>query len=120
MIRSKKVVLKQILIVTLLTLAGAPPVHAQGGGTAANYPNKPIRWVTGGGPDAMARILGQKFTEAWGQQIVIEERGGGGGMMSADLVCVPMATRYCLRPARTLSAPTISRRVITWSAISRR
>ena len=96
MIRSKKVVLKQIFIVTLLTLTGAPPVHAQGGGTAANYPNKPIRWVTGGGPDAMARILGQKFTEAWGQQIVIEERGGRGGMMSADLVSRATADGYTL------------------------
>lgn len=34
----------------------------------------------------MARILGQKITEAWGQQVVVEERGGGGGMMSADIV----------------------------------
>lgn len=60
------------------------------------YPHKPIRWVTGGGPDAMARILGQKFTEAWGQQIVIEERGGGGGMMSADLVSRATPDGYTL------------------------
>ena len=31
---------------------------------AQPYPVKPIRWVTGGGPDAMARIMGQKFTDA--------------------------------------------------------
>ena len=96
MIQSKKVVLKQILTVTLLALVGTPPAHAQGGGTAANYPHKPIRWVTGGGPDAMARILGQRFTEAWGQQIVIEERGGGGGMMSADLVSRATPDGYTL------------------------
>lgn len=60
------------------------------------YPHKPIRWVTGGGPDAMARILGQKFTEAWGQQIVIEERGGGGGMLSADLVSRATPDGYTL------------------------
>ena len=57
---------------------------AQGGNRP--YPYKPIRWVTGGGPDAMARILGQKITEAWGQQVVVEERGSGGGMMSAELI----------------------------------
>ena len=51
----------------------AAPVQAQ------QYPAKPIRFVTGGGPDAMARILGPKFTAAWGQQVVVEERGGGGG-----------------------------------------
>jgi tripartite-type tricarboxylate transporter receptor subunit TctC len=60
----------------LLVLVCAPA-------SAQPYPVKPIRWVTGGGPDAMARIMGQKFTDAWGQQVVIEERGGGGGMLSA-------------------------------------
>ena len=60
------------------------------------YPNKPICWVTGGGPDAMARILGQKFTQAWGQQIVVEERGGGGGMMSAELVSRATPDGYTL------------------------
>lgn len=60
------------------------------------YPYKPIRWVTGGGPDAMARILGQKITEAWGQQVVVEERGGGGGMMSAELVSRATPDGYTL------------------------
>src|SRR4051794_23037000 len=40
---------------------------------AQSYPSKPIRFVTGGGPDAMARLLGPKMTATWGQQIVIEE-----------------------------------------------
>jgi tripartite-type tricarboxylate transporter receptor subunit TctC len=90
----KKLELKQILI-GCLVLACTMTAHAQGG-TAANFPNKPIRWVTGGGPDAMARILGQKFTEAWGQQIVVEERGGGGGMMSAELVSRATPDGYTL------------------------
>lgn len=76
-------------------LSCMPQAQAQSG-TAANFPNKPIRWVTGGGPDAMARILGQKFTEAWGQQIVVEERGGGGGMMSAELVSRATPDGYTL------------------------
>ncbi len=61
-----------------------------------NFPRKPIRWITGGGPDAMARILGQKFTDAWGQQIVVEERGGGGGMLSAELVARATPDGYTL------------------------
>lgn len=76
----------------LLALAVAS-AHAQ---TASAYPNKPIRWVTGGGPDAMARILGQKLTEAWGQQVVVEERGGGGGMLSAELVSRATPDGYTL------------------------
>ena len=81
-------------------LTSAAFVEAQSGGLRyephTHYPSKPIRWVTGGGPDAMARILGQKFTEAWGQQIVVEERGGGGGMMSAELVSRATPDGYTL------------------------
>ena len=94
---------KQMHIVLLcatvcaLIIAGLRTAHAQTGAARSGpYPNKPIRWVTGGGPDAMARILGQKFTEAWGQQIVVEERGGGGGMMSAELVSRATPDGYTL------------------------
>ena len=68
----------------------AAPVQAQ------QYPAKPIRFVTGGGPDAMARILGPKFTAAWGQQVVVEERGGGGGMISAETVARASPDGYTL------------------------
>ena len=67
-----------------------------GAAAAQSYPVKPVRWVTGGGPDATARILGQKFTDAWGQQVVIEERGGGGGMMSAEVVARAAPDGYTL------------------------
>ncbi len=63
---------------------------------AQTYPAKPIRWVTGGGPDAMARILGQKFTDAWGQQVLVEERGGGGGLLSAEAVAKSPPDGYTL------------------------
>ena len=56
---------------------------------------KPIRIVTGGGPDAMARILGPKLTDAWGQQIVVEERGGG-GILSGETVARASADGYTL------------------------
>ena len=69
---------------------GAAPALAQ------NYPVKPIRFVTGGGPDAMARILGAKLTDSWGQQVVVEERGGGGGMISAETVARATADGYTL------------------------
>ena len=64
------------------------PVLAQPTSTSSGqaYPAKPIRIVTGGGPDAMARILGPKLTDAWGQQVVVEERGGGGGILSGETV----------------------------------
>lgn len=60
----------------------APAAHAQ-------YPDRPIRilipFTPGGGTDILARILGQKFTEAWGQQIVADNRPGGNGIIAAEL-----------------------------------
>jgi tripartite-type tricarboxylate transporter receptor subunit TctC len=79
-----------LLIATALPASGASPE------SEPNYPVKPIRFVTGGGPDAMARILGPKFTAAWGQQVVVEERGGGGGMISAETVARATPDGYTL------------------------
>jgi len=46
-----------------------------------NYPNKPIRIVTpyapGGSTSVVSRWIGEKFTEAWGQQVIVDDRGGG-------------------------------------------
>jgi tripartite-type tricarboxylate transporter receptor subunit TctC len=52
------------------------------------YPEKPIRFIVpyapGGSTDFLARLVGQKFTEAWKQQVIVENRGGGGGNVGAD------------------------------------
>ncbi|HEV2041280.1 MAG TPA: tripartite tricarboxylate transporter substrate-binding protein, partial [Casimicrobiaceae bacterium] len=51
--------------------------------TAQAYPTKPIRLVVpfpaGGSLDVVARAIGQKLTEAWGQPVVIDNRPGAGG-----------------------------------------
>ena len=55
---------------------------------AQSYPNKPIRWIvpfTGGTADYTARLIGQKLTDSWGQQVVIENRPGASGMIGTDL-----------------------------------
>jgi tripartite-type tricarboxylate transporter receptor subunit TctC len=65
-----------------LTLA-ACAAHAQ---TA--YPSRPIRilvpFTAAGTADTLARVLGQKLTKAWGQQVVVENRGGAGGTIGMD------------------------------------
>ncbi len=68
----------------VLLLAAAACAQAQ------TYPAKTIRIVapfTAGGPvDISARILAQKLTESWGQQIIVENRAGASGTIGADLV----------------------------------
>src|SRR3982750_1616162 len=56
---------------------------------AQNYPVKPVRLVVpfaaGGGSDFVARIVAQKFNEAFSQALVIDNRGGAGGAIGTEL-----------------------------------
>jgi tripartite-type tricarboxylate transporter receptor subunit TctC len=67
---------------------------------AQTYPNKPIRiinTVAAGGPaELVARIVGQKLTEAWGQQIVIDTRPGAGGIIGAEMAARSAPDGYTL------------------------
>jgi len=65
--------------------------HAQ-----TDYPTKPIRFIVGPGPDSLARLFGQKMTEAWGQPVIVEQRGGGGGTISAEAVAKAAPDGYTL------------------------
>jgi tripartite-type tricarboxylate transporter receptor subunit TctC len=67
---------------------------------AATYPSKPIRLVVpftpGGSTDILARAIGQKLTEAWGQPVVIDNVPGAGGALGADKVAKASADGYTL------------------------
>jgi tripartite-type tricarboxylate transporter receptor subunit TctC len=76
---------------TLIQAAGAaaaslamPAVWAQ------QWPTGPVRIVVGfppgGGTDALARVVAQKLTEMWGQQVVVENKGGVAGVLAAEYV----------------------------------
>jgi tripartite-type tricarboxylate transporter receptor subunit TctC len=56
---------------------------------AQNYPHKPIRIIAlstpASGPDIVGRLIGQKLTEAWGQQVVIDTRPGASGIIGAEI-----------------------------------
>ena len=64
------------------------------------YPSRPIRLVVpfpaGGAVDIMARDLGQRITEVWRQQVVIDDRGGANGAIGSELVAKAKPDGYSL------------------------
>lgn len=64
----------------LICAYSALPARAQ------DFPTRPVFIVVGPGPDAVARIYGQKLTEAWGQQVLVDPQPTGGGMVAMRTV----------------------------------
>lgn len=66
--------------IVLAILALTVPNFFAGIASAQNYPTKTIRLIVpyppGGGNDLLARIFAQKLTEAWGHQVIVDNRGG--------------------------------------------
>ena len=64
------------------------------------YPSKPIRILVpfppGGSTDFLARGIGQKITEAWGQQVVLDNRAGAAGILATDIVAKAAPDGYTL------------------------
>ena len=84
----------RLVAASMLALTLAVSAAAQG------YPSKPIRFVVpyapGGNTDILARLLGQKLSEAWGQQVIIDNRPGAAGTVGAELVARSPADGYTL------------------------
>ncbi|MGH8617185.1 MAG: tripartite tricarboxylate transporter substrate binding protein [Burkholderiales bacterium] len=84
-------------VVLAVGAAGAPAFAAD---TAASYPSRPIRLVVpyppGGGNDTLARMIGQKLGEAWGQQVVIDNRPGAGTTIGTQIAARAVPDGYTL------------------------
>ena len=82
-------------------LAAQPLVAAQPD-SAKDYPNKPVRFIVpfapGAGTDTTARTIAQKLSDAWGQQVVVDNRTGAAGAIGVDLTAkaVPDGYTICL------------------------
>src|SRR5688500_4092521 len=67
---------------------------------AANYPSRPIRVIVpfapGGGLDISTRLIGQKLTEKWGQNIVVDTRPGAATILGTDIASKAAPDGYTL------------------------
>jgi tripartite-type tricarboxylate transporter receptor subunit TctC len=89
---------RRVLSAALLALAttASAPVLAQ----APDYPNRPIRVIVpfppGGPTDMIARAVGTKLTERWGQPVLVENKPGGSTIIGVDFVVKSPPDGYTL------------------------
>src|SRR5256884_4778252 len=81
----------------IAALGAAQAAFAQG---AKSYPDKPVRVIVGyspgGLPDTIARLIGQKLSERWSQQFVVENKPGANGILGAEFVAKAAPDGYTL------------------------
>src|SRR2546425_1512027 len=97
--------MKTLLLAAALALIPVGTLHAQTAST--DYPNRPLRQIVpfppGGGVDIVTRIVGAKWSELLGQQIVVENRAGAGGTVGADHAAKAAADGYTLLTCQVAS-----------------
>jgi tripartite-type tricarboxylate transporter receptor subunit TctC len=93
------------IVSTLLSLAAALAGSVAGAQAQNGYPTRPIHviapYAPGGIADIAARLIGQKLTEAWGQQVVVENRPGANGFLGVTAVTRAQPDGYTLLVATT-------------------
>ena len=105
---------KVLPLLSCLAVSGAlcGALHA----AEQSYPTKPIRVIIpttpGGGSDQIMRTLGNKFTAAWGQQVVLDHRAGAGMTIGIDLAAKATPDGYTLilvNPSHAINATLMSK-----------
>ena len=86
-----------LFLIPVLSCAASGAAAAD---AAAEYPNRPIRFiapfVAGGPSDILSRLLGQKLTEAWGQPVIVDNRGSAGGIVGFEIGAQALPDGYTL------------------------
>lgn len=87
-------------------------------GVAQVYPTKSLRMVSpyppGGGTDTLARLIGQKLSEALGQPVVVENRPGAGGVIGTEIVARSAPDGYTIMlasPSPIVVAPHLHKKL---------
>jgi tripartite-type tricarboxylate transporter receptor subunit TctC len=67
---------------------------------AQNYPVRPVRFIVpfapGGNTDVQGRLIAQKLSERWGQQVVVDNRAGAGGTLGVEMLAKAPADGYTI------------------------
>jgi len=98
--------MRMLIFGMLVTFVG--PAGAQ-----QDFPTRPIHMISpyspGGGNDIMARLLGQKLTEAWGQQVIVENRPGGNTIIGTEATAraAPDGYTILLAPSSHVVVPQL-------------
>jgi tripartite-type tricarboxylate transporter receptor subunit TctC len=84
---------------------------------SATYPDRPIHIIVpfapGGASDVLARVVGDKLSEAWGQPVVIDNRPGAGGNLGAEMASKASPDGYTmLLVADAVRAPTLNYNIV--------
>ena len=86
---------RSVRYILLLIAALGLPASA-----ADTYPSRPVRMIVpfapGGPTDVASRIIAQKLTEAWGQQVVVDNRAGAGGNIGMGLAANALPDGYTI------------------------
>src|SRR6266540_1129544 len=94
-----------------LAVIGLSTTTLIGSVSAADYPARPVKWVVGyppgGATDILARLIGQRLSEKFGQQFVIENKPGAGNNIATESVVNAEPDGYTLQlvnPANYINA----------------
>src|ERR1700687_5530094 len=90
------------LLCAAIAALTALPANAQSRAATdtADFPNRPVRIIlptsAGSGVDITARTIAQKLTEAWGQQVIVDNRPGANGIIGMEAVAKSKPDGYTL------------------------
>ena len=109
---------KSLTAITLAATMVSAPIDGAQQDAANAYPDRPVRLIVtfapGASNDILARLIGSKLTEAWGQNIIVDNRAGAGGAIGASTVARAAPDGHTLLLAN--SGPSVGTPLLTRNA----